>query len=294
MIWSALLYYLLIIPLSVLPLRVLYFLSDILYLKLYYLFRYRVKVVRSNLLNSFPDKSREEILRIERKFYRHFCDLMFESIKLFSMSEAENRRRCTLTNPEILDEFYAKNRSVIIVSGHYNNWEIGGTIFPKYLKHRVMGIYSPLSNAFFNKKFALSRGKLGLTLVSKKEVSEWFALHDGEPWVSLFATDQSPTHSKSVFWLNFLNQETAVLTGTERFAQKYNQPVVYVHIDKLKRGYYQMSLTTLCDEPTQLREGEITELHTRMLEQKIIEHPEFWLWTHRRWKRKKTRESASQ
>lgn len=268
--------------------RVLYILSDVLFLKLYYIFRYRVKVVRGNLNRSFPNKSREELLRIERKFYRHFCDLMFESIKLFSMSEQENRRRCTLTNPEILDQFYAQNRGVIIVSGHYNNWEIGGTIFPKYLKHKVMGIYSPLSNAFFNKKFAMSRGKLGLALVSKKEVSEWFAQHSDVPWVSLFATDQSPTHSKSVYWLNFLNQETAVLTGAEKFSRKYNQPVVYVHIEKLKRGYYQMSLSVLCDAPNELAEGEITERHTRMLEQKIIENPEYWLWTHRRWKRKKT------
>jgi KDO2-lipid IV(A) lauroyltransferase len=283
---SRLLYYLVLKPLSWLPLNVLYVLSDLLYLLLYKVFKYRQKVVRNNLVNSFPGKSIKEIIRIEQKFYSHLCDLIVESISLFSISEKELAQRCKLLNPEILDQFYEQKKSLIIVAGHYNNWEMTATIMSTQVKHQAIGIYTPMSNKFFDRKFLKSRERFGLKMVSKKLVKEEFENNKERLTATLFATDQSPTFSKRVHWTIFLNQCTPVFLGAERFAKEYDLPVLYAYVNKIKRGYYETKIVVLENEPARTSDGEITDKHTGRLEQQIKETPQYWLWTHKRWKRK--------
>jgi len=283
---SRLLYYLVLKPLSYLPLSFLFILSDFLYMVLYKGLKYRKKVVRTNLLNSFPGKSIKEIIKIEQKFYNHFCDLIMESIRLFSISEKELSRRSKILNPEILDQFYDQGKSLILVAGHYNNWEMTAAILSTRVKHHIIGIYTPMSNHFFDKKFLESRERFGLEMLSKKIVKEGFEKNKEQLTATLFATDQSPTYSKRVHWTRFLNQSTPVLLGAERFSREYGFPVIYGYISKPRRGYYEMEVTILEKNPTQTHEGEITEKHTCWLEKQIEEAPQYWLWTHKRWKRK--------
>ncbi|HEY1872342.1 MAG TPA: lysophospholipid acyltransferase family protein [Chitinophagaceae bacterium] len=283
---SRVLYYLVLKPLSYLPLKLLYLLSDFLYLLLYKGFRYRKKVVRNNLLNSFPHKSTKDIIDIEKKFYSHFCDLIVESIRLFSISEKELRQRSKLLNPDVMNQLYCKGKSLIIVAGHYNNWEMGAAILGVQVKHHIVGIYTPMTNKFFDKKFLESRERFGLEMLSKKIVKDGFEKNKDLLTATLFATDQSPTYSKRVHWTMYLNQPTPVLLGAERFAREYDFPVAYVYNNKIKRGYYEMEVRILEKDPTQTNDGEITEKHTRWLEKQIEEAPQYWLWTHKRWKRK--------
>ncbi len=284
---TKILYYLFLKPLSYLPLPVLYVISDIAFFILYHVVKYRRGVVHQNLVRSFPSFTRSDITVLERKFYSHFCDLIVESIKMFSITKEAAVARVTMVNPELLDKYYNQGKSVIIVAGHYNSWEMGGAVFGHYVKHKTMGIYAPLSNKFFDEKFKITRGKFGLEMESTKKVSQWFKDNSETPTCILFGADQSPTHSKTVYWTNFLNQETAVMIGTERFAKEYNYPVVYVYVSKQKRGYYQMELKLLEENPAATAFGEISEKHTRWLEKQIIDQPQYWLWTHKRWKRKR-------
>ncbi len=283
---SRLLYYLFIKPLTYLPLGILYGISDFLYLVLYKLVKYRQKVVRANLVNSFPEKSKAEIDSIEQAFYSHFFDLIVESVRLFGSSEAELKMRNKIMNPEVMNALFDEGKSIILVGGHYNNWETGAAILSAQVKHHIVGIYAPLSNQFFNTEILKSRERFGMEMLSKKIVKAGFEHNKEKLTATIFATDQSPTYSKSVHWTMFLNQPTAVLVGSEVFAKEYDYPVVFMYVTKVKRGYYEMEAKLLEKNPTQTHAGEITEKHTRWLEQMIQETPQYWLWTHKRWKRK--------
>jgi len=281
-------YYFLLKPFSLIPLSVLYYLSDFLYFIIYYVLTYRKKIVFSNLKNSFPDKAKEEITLIAKKFYHHFCDVMVESIKLFSISKEEGISRCKLQNPELMEEFYKKKQSVVVACGHYNNWEFAGTVFDLQIPHQTIAIYAPLSNKFFDRKFKESRGKFGAELISKNDVKLHFEKNKNRITAVVFGNDQCPPRrSKRVYWTRFLNQDTAVMFGTERYATMYNYPVVFMRIKKIKRGYYEYSFEVLEEKSAQSEYCSISKRHTAWLEQQILEAPEFWLWTHKRWKRKK-------
>lgn len=285
-IFSFILFYLALIPLSLLPFWLIYRFSDLLYFLLYKIFGYRKKIVRKNLNNSFPQKNEKEIIEIESNFYRHFCDIIVESIKLFSITEKQLAARCKYDDKTLVNDLFKKNRSIIFCGGHYNNWEMWGTIIQKYIPYHAIGIYAPLNNDFFNQKFIESRSKFGLELLSMKKVKEGFENNTKKLTATIFATDQSPTHSKKVHLTMFLNQKTAVFTGTEYYAKAYNYPVVFGYITKIKRGYYEFKTELICENPETTKNGEITELHTRILEKQINENPQYWLWTHNRWKRK--------
>ena len=287
---SRLFYYLVLKPLSFLPLWILYLLSDFLFIIIYHITKYRKSVVNKNLKNSFPDKTPEEIEIIQKEFFIHLCDLIVENIKLFSMSHKEVKRRFKIVNTEIFDNYYNQGRSIILVGGHYNNYEIAAMGFDSYTPHKAIGIYSPLSNKFFDKKFGKSRTKYGVEIIPKSFVPKSFILNKNKLTMTIFGADQSPTYSKQVHWMNFLNQETAVFTGTEAFAVKYNYPVIFIKINKVKRGYYEGVLELLDENPANSKKGEVTELHTKCLEKVINENPQYWLWSHKRWKRKKTDE----
>lgn len=285
---SAVVYYLLIKPVSFLPFPLLYLFSDFVYLILYYVLSFRKKVVRENLTRSFPEKNLFEIKMIERKFYRHLADIIMESLKLFSISENQLKKRFIKQNPEILNRFYDLGKSVIIVAAHYNNWEMGGASFGFQIKHKTLGIYSPLHNSFFNKKTIKSRSKFGAILVHHNYVLRYMAQYQDQLTATVFGIDQSPPSTKHVFWNTFLHQDTAWVAGAELLARKFNYPVIYAHFIKVKRGYYETVFELLVENPANTEEGEVTEKYTRYLEQKIIEKPEYWLWSHRRWKRKRS------
>ncbi len=280
-------YYLIIKPLSFLPMWALYVLSDLLYLIMRCGLTYREKVVFSNLSLAFPDKSHEEIRAIAWKFYRHFCDLLAESVRLFSISKEEAIARFKVVNPEVLDALALQSKSALLVGGHYNNWELFAVATAPQIPHQLLGIYTPLTNAFFEKKFSESRSKFGLVLVPKKMVKETFERYRNHLTVTTFAIDQSPRKSQKVYWTRFLGQDTAVHFGAEKYAKDYHYAVVYGSARKVKRGHYELRFELIEANAPETHEGAITEQMTHLLEQQIHESPEYWLWTHKRWKLKK-------
>ncbi len=280
-------YYCLILPCSYLPFGVLYVISDGLYWLVYKVFGYRKKVVFNNLNLSFPHKTPAEIEAIAQNFYHHFCDILVESLKAFSISKVELCKRFRCTNPEVFDDFFEQGRSVILVGGHFNNWEYLAVQIQLQLRHQVVGLYQPLKNRFFDQKMQQTRGRFGLELVSVKKVKLLFdTLKAEQPKLIVFGSDQSPSNAEKAYWLRFLNQETAVLFGTEKFAVGCDVPVFYGQINKLKRGFYTLDFKLITAHPQATNTGDITQIHTAMLEQTIIDNPPFWLWTHRRWKHK--------
>jgi len=263
-------------------------LSGLLFFLIYHVTEYRKSVVTKNLTNSFPEKSPVEIEKIARAFFVHLCDVIVESVRLFSMPVTELRQRFKITNAYILDEYFKQGKSVIIVGGHYNNWEIAAIGFDLYSPHQAIGIYTPLTDKFFDKKFGESRSRYGVQIIPKKMVAKCFIANKNKLTMTIFGADQSPTSSREVFWLDFLNQETAVHVGTEVFAVKYNSPVIFFRLEKTARGYYEGKFEVLNENPATSVRGEITAMHANYLESMIREKPEFWLWSHKRWKRKRT------
>lgn len=282
---AAIVFYLFVYPLSLLPLRIIYIVSDILYLLLLTVFPYRKKVINNNLRNSFPEKSNQEISQLRRKFYRHFSNLLAESIKNLSMSQKELLKRVRVTNPELMTDLYAKNKSVLLVSGHYNNWEWIISSLNLLFPHQAVGIGMPLSQKFWDEKINKLRARFGIIITHAKEVKAVYKNLENECINTLILSDQSPGDAKKSYWMTFLNQPTAVLFGCEQMAHTYNHAVVFYELKQIKRGYYEMTLRLITEEPSMCEWGEITESHTRLLEQLIIKQPEFWLWSHKRWKR---------
>lgn len=284
---TALLYYLFIWPLTLLPFRVLYVISDVLYLVIYQLFGYRKEVVRKNLKNSFPEKTGAELKAIEKKFYHHLCDLLVESLKLFTVSEGETRRRFHIVNPEMANKYFDQGKSILIVAGHYGNWEYAVTIGHR-VKHQITAAFTPIKNKFFNRKMKESRSRFGVCLFPSQETRKYFERKHNIPQMVTFIADQSPRASAKKYWMRFMNQDTAVLTGPETYSRKYNLPVVFGNIQKVKRGYYTLTFETLVEHPGEAEKGEIVTLYMKRLEAQIKDRPEYWLWSHNRWKLKKT------
>jgi Kdo2-lipid IVA lauroyltransferase/acyltransferase len=284
---NRLLYYLVILPISSLPFPLLYALSDFLFFMLYHVTGYRKGVVMGNIERSFPEKTAMEHKDICRKFYHHFCDLVLESLKTFTISEKEIKKRVIFKNPEVADRFFEQGRSVIFAGGHYNNWEIFAVAVDEMIRHKAIGIYKPLSNKYFDEKMRNTRSKYGLYMISTRDVKKVFDEEAGRLTATIFAIDQSPSNPDNCYWMEFLHQDTGILFGAEKYAKEYNYPVIYGRINKEKRGHYSFELFVVTENPKETAYGEITEKATKMLEQDIRNQPEYWLWTHRRWKHKK-------
>ena len=278
-------HYLILLPLSILPSFCLYFIADLMYVFIYYVIGYRKKIVTKNIQNSLLHLTHEQQLVVIKKFYKHLCDIMVESVKSFTISKKQLAKRFIIKNPELADSFAQKNKSIIIVGGHYNNWEMFAQATPLYHQHNCLGIYKPLSNDFYNAKMLKSRQKFGFNMFAMKETLNCFK-HPSIKAI-FFASDQSPSSFKNVYWLNFLNQETAVQFGVERLSKLFNYPILTYTISKVKRGYYQAEYELLCDNPTAYEHGEITKLFTSRIQEPIFNNPEYWLWSHKRWKKKK-------
>jgi len=282
---AAFFYHVVIYPLSLLPFSVLYKLSDIIFILLYYVIGYRRKVVFKNLCNSFPQLSTDELQKIQKNYYRHLSDLVVESIKLFSISEAEIKRRMVFINSSFLDSYFSRGQNLILAGGHLNNWELFAVAIAQEIKHEPIGIYQPFTSAYFDKLMKKSRSKFGLKMVSTKIVKETFEESGSKPTITIFGVDQAPSKRSKCHTMQFLNQETRVLFGAEKYAKEYNYHVVYGRINKIKRGYYSFEFLDVIENPASTTHGEITERINRLIERDIIASPA-WLWSHRRWKHK--------
>lgn len=283
---SRIFYYFIIIPISLLPHRFLYIISDILYLLMFRILSYRKVVVFENLKNSFPKRSKDDLKTIMSKFYHHLCDLIVESLKGFTISENELKKRLIVRNPELANTYAEKGQSIILVGAHYNNWEIVAQTLGIYSKHKCIGIYKPLSNKFLNKKIYESRSKFGMGLVSMKKSKSSF-IDDGIPKAVIFGSDQNPSNPKKAYWLKFLNQDTGVLFGAEKYSKDNNWPVIYVTINKIKRGFYEVVYSLVTENPKKEPYGKITKDFTKLIENDIVNNPQYWLWSHKRWKHKR-------
>ncbi len=275
--------------LSLLPFPVLYFISWLIYGLLYYIVGYRKAVVMENLRNSFPQKSEQEIKAICKAYYRYLCDLFLETFKTLTISKEAMLAHCKMS-PEakaIFDKLAADKQSAILVLGHYGNWEWAGNTFSLTCNQQLYVIYHPIGNKNFDELMYKMRTRFGTKLISMKNTYKEMLGQKAELNVTAFIADQTPS-SQNAYWTTFLNQDTPVFRGTETIAKKLDRPVVYMSIDKVKRGYYVMNAEMLCTNSTAMTEGEISELHTRRLEKDIIARPETWLWSHRRWKHKRS------
>ena len=274
--------------LALLPMRILYLFSDFIFLFVYYFPGYRRKVVKDNLKNSFPEKTEKERRVIKRKFYRHFSDFLIETLVVNHISMKQLQKRCTFSNLEILDKLYAEKRDVIAVVAHYNNWEWYNFI-PLVFKHKVVAIYKPLQNKYFDNYMIKVRAECGAILSPMSNIiRDIIDLRSKKiNFVANFINDQSPAIGDIRYWTDFLNQDTPVYTGAEKIASKYDMAMVFFHVQKLKRGYYNLNVELLFEHTAGLPEHLITDTHVKHLENILKERPEFWLWTHRRWKRKR-------
>lgn len=271
---------------SILPFRVLYILSDFIYFIIFTVIGYRKKVVYENLRNSFPEKSEADIDKIARKFYKFFCDLVLETLKTLTVGEKGVRKHVKFDDVSLFEKYKAQNQSVIIVMGHLGNWELGGARVAVEDLHRLHVIYHPLSNKYFNSLIVHMRTRLGNRLYEMNGTLRGMVRDRKELTATAFIADQTP-QPNGAYWTTFLNQDTPVFTGTEKIAQKFKYPIIYISIKRPKRGLYKMSAELLVEHPENTSENEISELHTKRLERDIVENPEIWLWTHRRWKHKR-------
>ena len=287
---SGFLYYL-VLPwiylISWLPFWWLYRLSDCLFFLTYHVSGYRKKVVYQNLKNSFPEKSEEELQTIMRKFYVFFCDLVVETLKTLTISPKTLQKHVRFDDLSDFQHYYEKKQSVVVIMGHLANWELGGARFAIEPYHKLYVIYHPLSNKYFDRLVYHMRTRLGNGLYPMRETLRGIIGNRKNITATAFIADQSPS-PKTAYWTNFLNQDTPVFWGTEKIARKMGYPILYISIKRLKRGLYDIKTEVLIDDPSNTAEGEITELHTQRLEKDICEQPEVWLWTHRRWKHKRS------
>ena len=281
-------YYLVLKPFSWLPLWITHRFSSFLAWLFFSVTGYRKKVVLHNLSLAFPDKTQAERNQIAKEFYRSLTDTLVESFRFFSISKKEALRRCRLTNPEVLDPYAERGQSVILVAAHTTNFEIAAlTLGSLFNDHRAMGIYSPLSNEKLDDLIFGNRRRMGTILVSRRKVKEWFDATRDFISADIFAADQSPSNAEptKLHWTTFMSQVTGFVAGPERYAVRYDRPVIYLYLRRVRRGYYELTLKELFKDAPATSPGEITETYVRTLEKEIQERPASWLWTHRRWKR---------
>jgi len=276
----------LIYLISLLPHWVLYGISDIVFFLIYHVFKYRKKVVFENLKNSFPKKSNKEIESIARKFFRNLTDVMIETIKEFSISDKSIKKRFKFVNPEEFQKHYDNNKSVMMLMGHYTNWEYGVTA-PLWVPQECWAVYGKMENPVMDKYIVRTREKFGMTLYPMEETYNVMLNHKQGDKLYMFMADQSPHHAKIKYWIPFLNQETPVHIGAEKLSKMLDLAVIFIDIQRVKRGYYEITAHTLFDNPKETAEHEITDKYFEILEGIIKKKPENWLWSHKRWKYKK-------
>ncbi len=279
-----------IYALSLLPFRVIYVMSDILYLLMYYVVGYRRKTVRKNLRNSFPEKSEAKRRKIERDFYHSFCDNIVEMFKLLSISREEIMRRMTFSGNDSIEESLETHQFCFIYLGHFCNWEWISTLPQWFHQEKVQcgQLYHPVKSEFFDWLMLELRGRFGAENIPKKDALRRIITmrSDKKKTVIGFIADQGPRWVNIHEWVDFLNQDTPVYTGTERIAKKVKASVFFANVKRVKRGYYHCSLEKITDDPNSYPDYKLTDTYMQMLETMIRKSPRNWLWTHNRWKRR--------
>jgi len=270
---------------SRLPFPLLYSLSDGIFFLVYRVIKYRRKVVRENLLLAFPDKPAEERRVIERKFYSHLCDMFLEMVKTFGISKKELQKRFTFTNLEVIHQLEAKNKSIMLLAPHYASWE-WAFVLDIYVKGEGFAVYQPLTNPYFDRWARRVRKKFGTTLISTRETRELVAQNKKDGRLSFYGmlSDQSPMVGKAKYWAPFMGITVPMHTGAESLCKKQDIPAIYMKVSKLRRGYYQASFKVLSENPVGIPDFEITDAFFREVENAIREAPEYYFWTHKRWK----------
>ncbi|MDR2037461.1 MAG: lysophospholipid acyltransferase family protein [Bacteroidales bacterium] len=279
---------------SFLPLRVLYVISDFLYLIVCYVIRYRRSVIFENLRNSFPEKTEKERKKIAHQFYRFLCDMFIETIKVLHISTEQIHRRIRYSNPQMFEDLSKKGKQIFFVPGHYGNWEWLATLEHTIPYHHST-LYQPLHNKHFDKLYYDLRTKYGTDAIPSNMVIRAINKYQTENRLTAlcFLADQAPQSSQSHYWTTFLNQESSIFLGVEKLSRRYNTAVLYYEIRRVKRGYYVVDTTLITENAAETADKEITDKHVELLEQTIRRTPQYWLWSHRRWKRKRPKEETA-
>ena len=272
--------------LSILPLRILYILSDIIYVLLYNIIGYRKKVVKNNLKMSFPEKSQEELLKIEKETFHHFVDIFMEMIKSFSISKKEIAKRIIIENPELINKHINNNKSVIVLSSHHANWEWSPYLMDQFVDCKVYAAYTKIGNKYFDKKIKSSRTKFGAHFIPTKEFIDLMQRNSDSNINAIygFLGDQSPQLKKTYYWNDFLGIRVPIITGAEMLAKKFDYPVIYLQTDQVKRGYYRSKFIELTEYPSDFPDYKITDMFLEVLEKQIRANPQYYFWTHNRFK----------
>ena len=270
--------------LSILPFPILYLMSDLLYLMLYHVLGYRRKVVRTNLELVFPERSNSELRVLERKFYKHLCDVFLESTKSRSISYSRISRRFEIINPELLHAMEAE-RSVMVLMAHYANWE-WSVILGHTVRTNAFGVYQRLGNPYFDRYVHRTRARWNLELIEQQAATSKILENEAQGVRGVYGliSDQSPMVSKARYWMPFMGITVPVFTGGEYLARQGDMSVLYTRITKKKRGYYALEFIPIANRALELSENEITQRFLKLCEEQIRERPELYFWTHRRWK----------
>ncbi len=270
--------------------------ADIVYLVIYHLVGYRRGVVRRNLANAFPEKDERERKLIERRYYHHLADIAVEFVHNLFASPVAIKRRYKIVNREVVDRYYERGQTVILLSAHYNNWEYMVSSLNMQMLHHGIGVGKPLNDNLTGPFIARRRIRYGTEVVDQRDVRQVVEYYDRYhvPCALMMLGDQSPSNAAKSYWTRFLNQDTAFLYGAEYFARKYGYPVLYYVVKKVRRGYYEVTFTPFCEHPREVAQYEIVERYARTLEKQIEEQPEYWLWSHRRWKLTKPEQHSNE
>jgi KDO2-lipid IV(A) lauroyltransferase len=271
--------------LSRLPMRILYMKSDFFYFLIYYVFRYRKQVVLDNLKLAFPEKPEVELLQIRKKFFKHLMDLLVESVKAFSISEKEILKRYTYSNPELVNKYAAEGRSIALMGAHQSNWEWSISL-PKVLNIDMYGAYTKLNNTYYEKVVRDSREKFGVIGYKTSEMvrgmQKRFSAKQQGAYILL--SDQSPQLHKTYYWRAFFDIKVPIHTGAEMLSKRFDLVVINYVTKRVKRGYYTTEFQLITDTPKDFKDYQITDLYTDLTEKNIREQPEFYLWSHKRFK----------
>ena len=283
--------YILVFPLiwfiSILPFRVLYIVSDGIYLLIYYVIGYRKKVVLYNLKIAFPEKSSEELIKIRKRFYHHFVDVFMEMIKSFTVSKEEVYKRYKYTNVDLLNELYKDGKSAVLTGPHYANWEWIMSI-DSFVEYKGYAAYTKVNNKYLNKKILKSREKFGTNLIQTSKIITEIQHNYKNNIQSMYGllSDQSPQLKKTFYWSHFFGIKVPIHTGAEMLAKKYNMNVVYMDVKKVKRGYYETTFSLITDDASKYPDYELTDIFIDKVEKQVRKQPEYYFWTHKRFKHK--------
>jgi KDO2-lipid IV(A) lauroyltransferase len=287
-LWYHFAFYGFLLPVAHLPLLVLYRFSDLGYVVFRFVIRYRKKVIAENLRNAFPEKTQDERDKIQAKFYRHLCDVLIEGLHAIAISRRSLNKRMKIKNPEVIARYKNTGMQVVLVGGHYNNWEYLVLGMDVFFGIKGVGVGKNLSNDIMHKLLNQRRTRYGMEVWDASNVREHFEqfAKEKKEMVCLLLADQSVNNISNAYWMEFLNQATPVIFGPEYLSAKYALPVVFFRTRKTKRGYFEIELEEISQDGSKEKYGDITFRHHQLLEALILEKPEYWLWSHKRWKHK--------